>query len=85
MQGAKLSNKNKGDLAMEDELKRIVKMKNIYETQVKNLKEDWKNGNSNLCKMKDYKLQLSIWEKRITQYKIELNKLSNKGMNKSNG
>jgi predicted nucleic acid-binding Zn-ribbon protein len=71
-------NCNKGVLAMEEEFERIVKMKNIYETQVRNLKEDWKKGRSKFCKIKDYKIQLNIWEKRIAHYETELNNLSKK-------
>jgi hypothetical protein len=64
--------RSEGELEMEEEIKRIVKMKNIYELQVEKLKEDWKNNKSNFCKIKDYKIQLSIWEKRILQYDNEL-------------
>jgi hypothetical protein len=60
---------------LREELERLVRFKAVYETQIKNLKKDWKDGTSNFCKFKDYKIQLKIWEKRITQYEEEIEKL----------
>ena len=45
----------------------IENMLSVYQEQVKRLKDNWKNGNTNLCE-RDYKIQLNIWEKRIKQY-----------------
>jgi len=51
----------------------IVRMRDVYKAQVDKLKEDWKNGKSDLCE-KDYKIQLGIWERRIKQYEETINK-----------
>lgn len=60
---------------MINKLEMYMQMKEVYEKQVDKLKHDWKNGVSRFCKVKDYKYQLSIWEKRIQEYEIQINAL----------
>lgn len=57
----------------------VTNMLNVYRQQVAKLKDDWKNGNSNLCE-KDYKIQLNIWENRIKQYEEMLEDKRNEGL-----
>lgn len=61
---------------MGEELERVIRMKSVYETQVKNLMMDWKEGKSRFCKIKDYRKQLNIWNTRIKQYENEIEKLN---------
>jgi uncharacterized protein YukE len=58
---------------MKETKETVGRMKDVYEKQVTKLKEEWKNGTSELCE-KSYKIQLSIWEKRIKEYEEMLDK-----------
>jgi hypothetical protein len=54
------------------ELNRLIRMKDVYETQVRKLNEDWKNGNSKFSSTRDYLTQLNLWKMRIAEYEIRI-------------
>ncbi|MCK2000172.1 hypothetical protein MZM54_02075 [[Brevibacterium] frigoritolerans] len=62
---------------MIEELKRINTMKCVYEEQIKNLKDEWKEGKSKFTNIKDYYIQLNIWGNRVAQYDEQINNLKN--------
>lgn len=61
-------------MVMEKDLEILIRMRKVYQSQVRKLKEDWDNGLSRFANMRQYSIQLNIWEKRIKAYdrKIEL-------------
>lgn len=60
---------------MTEEVKMFIGMKDTYEKQIKNLKDEWENGNSRFDNIMDYHIQLNIWEKRVAQYDERISKL----------
>ncbi|OME55550.1 hypothetical protein BSK59_13825 [Paenibacillus odorifer] len=58
-----------------DELNLFLRMKKVYETQIINLKNEWKSGSSRYCRIKDYRKALGIWERRIAEYEERISEL----------
>lgn len=67
----------RGEINLIEELKRINTMKCVYEEQIKNLKDEWKEGKSKFTNIKDYYIQLNIWGNRVAQYDEQINNLKN--------